>query len=292
MIKERLISACIGTLFIAVFQPFGIIHFGWWRWPMLIGIGILIAGSCLTSEFVVGKLFGLPNDIARGSRYIMRRNLVFEAINVPILTVLMCTYLHYLVNNEHINNHFGWNTLGSVLLVNAYTTVIIHLYWRNVYKKRIFAMQLEEAQRINGILAERFRQEQLHHNSHEGNDTTSGSSGKPLCIEGSTKEKVTVEPRDFLFAESEANYVNVHYLKGNEIKTTMLRSTIKDVADAVCSCSNIVRCHRAFIANMQQVHHLEGRSSGFMLVMKHQAGIVPVSKTYQQSVKTQLECPA
>ena len=43
---------------------------------------------------------------------------------------------------------------------------------------------------------------------------------------------------------------------------------------------------------MQQVHHLEGRSSGFMLVMNHQAGMVPVSKTYQQSVKTQLECPS
>ena len=42
MIKERLISAVIGTLFIAIFQPFGIIHFGWWRWPLLIGIGILM----------------------------------------------------------------------------------------------------------------------------------------------------------------------------------------------------------------------------------------------------------
>ena len=289
MIKERLISAAIGTLFIAIFQPFGIIHFGWWRWPLLIGIGMLIAFSCLAVEFVVDKLFKLPNDISRGSRYIMRRNLLFESINVPLLTALLCIYLHYLVNNEHIDNHFGWDTLGSVLLVNAYTTVIIHLYWRNVYKKRIFAMQLEEAQRLNGILAERFRQEQMRHNDREDNGCNSGMA--PLCIEGSTKEKVTVEPRNFLFAESEANYVNVHYLKDNEVKTTMLRSTIKDVADAVCSCSNILRCHRAFIANMQQVHHLEGRSSGFMLVMNHQAGIVPVSKTYQQSVKTQLESP-
>lgn len=291
MIKERLISAVIGTLFIAIFQPFGIIHFGWWRWPLLIGIGILIAFSCLTSELITNKLFRLPNDISRGSRYIMRRNFIFEATNVPLLTTLLCVYLHYLVNNEHINNHFGWSTLGSVLLVNAYTTMIIHLYWRNVYKKRIFAMQLEEAQRLNGILAERFRQEQMRHNSHEGGADNSTPT-TPLCIEGSTKEKVTVEPHNFLFAESEGNYVNVHYLKSNEVKTTMLRSTIKDVADAVCSCSNILRCHRAFIANMQQVHHLEGRSSGFMLVMNHQAGMVPVSKTYQQSVKTQLECPS
>ena len=57
IIKERLQSALIGILFIAVFLPFGLNHFGWMRWVLLGGLGVIIAFCVLVSEYVVEKVF-------------------------------------------------------------------------------------------------------------------------------------------------------------------------------------------------------------------------------------------
>ena len=59
--------------------------------------------------------------------------------------------------NDIVDNHFGWATFGSVIAVSIYVTIIIHLYWRNVYKKRYLIKQLEEMQLLNGIMLERQR---------------------------------------------------------------------------------------------------------------------------------------
>ena len=53
IIIERLQSALIGTLFIAVFLPFGLNNFDAMRWPLLAGIGAIIALSVLASELIV-----------------------------------------------------------------------------------------------------------------------------------------------------------------------------------------------------------------------------------------------
>lgn len=88
IIIERLQSALIGTLFIAVFLPFGLNHFDAMRWPLLAGIGAIIALSVLASELIVEHLFKMPNDISRGSKFIIKRNLFFEAFNI-VLQVLL-----------------------------------------------------------------------------------------------------------------------------------------------------------------------------------------------------------
>ena len=100
IIKERLQSALIGILFIAVFLPFGLNHFGWMRWVLLVGLGVIIAFSVLVSEYVVEKVFRMPNDISRGSQYIIRRNIRFESINILLGTTLMCLFLDAFANNE------------------------------------------------------------------------------------------------------------------------------------------------------------------------------------------------
>ena len=78
IIKERLQSALIATLFISVFLPFGLGHFGWLRLALLCGIGISIAISVLISELAVDKLFRMPNDVSLGRPYIIKRNNIIE----------------------------------------------------------------------------------------------------------------------------------------------------------------------------------------------------------------------
>ena len=52
IIKERLQSALIAILFISVFLPFGLNHFGWIRWALLAGLGLIIAAAKIIIAFI------------------------------------------------------------------------------------------------------------------------------------------------------------------------------------------------------------------------------------------------
>lgn len=285
IISERLQSVIIAVLFIAVFLPFGLSHFGWLRWPLLAGIALIIAFSVLTSEMAVDKLLGMPNDINRGSRYIIRRNIWFETLNIMLSVTLMTAFLHCFVNDDVVDNHFSWTTVGSVFAVNCYTTFIIHLYWRNVYKKRYLIRQLEEAQLLNGMLQERHRRAEESKPAEEPQP-----AAKEVTIVGQTRESLTIRPDDFVYATSEGNYVRVHYIYNKiEPKEMMIRTSMKNAVDTLCGYVGIMQCHRAFIVNLRHVEKIDGRNSGMSLVMRPTGDTVLVSRQYAADVKSRIK---
>ena len=286
IIKERLQSALIAILFISVFLPFGLNHFGWLRWALIGGLGVIIAFCVLTSELIVEKLFRMPNDVSLGSQYIIKRNIRFESINILFSVILMSLFLDAFANNDIVDNHFSWATLGTVIAINCFTTIVIHVYWRSVYKKRYIIKQLEEAQLLNGMLQER----QRHYTKEEPQPQSAPTADNDdvVCISGATKESLEVRPSDVVFATSEGNYVRVHYINNGNEHNMLIRTSMKNVADLLCRQSYIMQCHRAFIVNLHHVEKVESRNSGIALVMQYGEETVLVSKQYAAEVKEKL----
>ena len=289
IIKERLQSALIAILFISVFLPFGLNHFGWLRWALIGGLGIIIAFCVLTSELIVEKLFRMPNDVSLGSQYIIKRNIRFESINILFSVILMSLFLDAFANNDIVDNHFSWATLGTVIAINCFTTIVIHVYWRSVYKKRYIIKQLEEAQLLNGMLQER----QRHYTKEEPQPQSAPTADNDdvVCISGATKESLEVHPSDVVFATSEGNYVRVHYINNGNEHNMLIRTSMKNVADLLCRHSYIMQCHRAFIVNLRHVEKVESRNSGIALVMQYGEESVLVSKQYASEVKERIKNP-
>lgn len=289
IIKERLQSALIAILFISVFLPFGLNHFGWLRWALIGGLGIIIAFCVLTSELIVEKLFRMPNDVSLGSQYIIKRNIRFESINILFSVILMSLFLDAFANNDIVDNHFSWATLGTVIAINCFTTIVIHVYWRSVYKKRYIIKQLEEAQLLNGMLQER----QRHYTKEEPQPQSAPTADNDdvICISGATKESLEVRPSEVLFATSEGNYVRVHYINNGNEQNMLIRTSMKNVADLLCRHSYIMQCHRAFIVNLRHVEKVESRNSGIALVMQYGEESVLVSKQYASEVKERIKNP-
>lgn len=289
IIKERLQSALIAILFISVFLPFGLNHFGWLRWALIGGLGIIIAFCVLTSELIVEKLFRMPNDVSLGSQYIIKRNIRFESINILFSVILMSLFLDAFANNDIVDNHFSWATLGTVIAINCFTTIVIHVYWRSVYKKRYIIKQLEEAQLLNGMLQER----QRHYTKEEPQPQSAPTADNDdvVCISGATKESLEVRPSDVVFATSEGNYVRVHYINNGNEHNMLIRTSMKNVADLLCRHSYIMQCHRAFIVNLRHVEKVESRNSGIALVMQYGEESVLVSKQYASEVKERIKNP-
>ena len=289
IIKERLQSALIAILFIAVFLPFGLNHFGWMRWVLLGGLGITIAFCVLVSEYVVEKLFRIPNDVSLGSQHIIKRNICFESINILLSVSLMCLFLDAFANNDVVDNHFSWQTLGSVIAINCFTTIVIHVYWRSVYKKRYLIRQLEEAQLLNGMLQERQRKETRQQPQQQSEVTADNDD--IITISGATKESLDVRPSQVVYATSEGNYVRVHYYNNDSIGSMSIRTSMKKVSELLCRHSYFMQCHRAFIVNLRHVEKVESRNSGIALIMQDCSDTVLVSKQYTAEVKERIKNP-
>jgi DNA-binding LytR/AlgR family response regulator len=79
--------------------------------------------------------------------------------------------------------------------------------------------------------------------------------------------------------------VKVCQLQGNEVRTNMLRATMKQMEDALEAYPMIVRCHRAFMVNLAQVEQISSNSHAMQLVMRHCHDTIPVSRSNVNKLK-------
>lgn len=296
MIKEKSISAIIGTLFFAVFQPFGLSLFCMSeRFMITCGLFVVAFASCMTCEGIVNYVLRMPMDTSKEPSYTMKRGIVFQICNIIVLTTYLSLYFDRFASNDVVDNHLSVEHSLGMLVASIGCCLFIGLYWRNVYWKRHYAKQLEEAQMLNGVLMERSRLAEV--SKQESMTDTSSSKEERIMLEGSTKESVSLLLSDFIFAESEGNYVSIHYMEnpstGSEQteKQTMLRTSMKNVVAILCVNTEIIQCHRAYIVNLRHVQSVEGRSSGIGLKLRHCDTIVPVSKSYVNEVKERIKNP-
>lgn len=296
MIKEKSISAIIGTLFFAVFQPFGLSLFCTSeRFMITCGLFVVAFASCMTCEGIVNYVLRMPMDTSKEPSYTMKRGIVFQICNIIVLTTYLSLYFDRFASNDVVDNHLSVEHSLGMLVASIGCCLFIGLYWRNVYWKRHYAKQLEEAQMLNGVLMERSRLVEV--SKQESMTDTSSSKEERIMLEGSTKECVSLLLSDFIFAESEGNYVSIHYMEnpstGSEQieKQTMLRTSMKNVVAILCVNTEIIQCHRAYIVNLRHVQSVEGRSSGIGLKLRNCDTIVPVSKSYVNEVKERIKNP-
>ncbi len=96
--------------------------------------------------------------------------------------------------------------------------------------------------------------------------------------------QLSVTKDNLLYIESADNYINIWYMKNNLPKKLMLRNTLKRTAESLAE-TNVMRCHRGYMVNMEQVKVLRREKENFYLELGIE-GVkdIPVSKTYGDAV--------
>lgn len=96
--------------------------------------------------------------------------------------------------------------------------------------------------------------------------------------------QLSVTKENLLYVESADNYIYIWYMKGNLPKKLMLRNTLKRTAELLAD-TNVMRCHRGYMVNMEQVKVLRREKENFYLELGIE-GVkdIPVSKTYGEAV--------
>ena len=96
--------------------------------------------------------------------------------------------------------------------------------------------------------------------------------------------QLSVAKDNLLYVESADNYIYIWYMKGNLPKKLMLRNTLKRTTELLTD-TNVMRCHRGYMVNMEQVKVLRREKDNFYLELGIE-GVkdIPVSKTYGDAV--------
>lgn len=269
IIRMRVVSTAFTTLALAVFKPFGLDAWHWQGYLHLACIFVLGIIVCMLTDAVMKYLVRKPiclDDSMRDVNYFIRRNLYFQVINTLLVTLMICLYRHF-VMSEHIPaNHLSWSNFFETLLIIAFCSFAIGLYWRFKFRSRFLAEELEEAKLLN---------EQLQ--ALKPSPVSSRTS--EITLSGTTNEAVALQVSDLLYIEAEGNYVKVFHLRDGSVRADMLRATSKQTEENLHAYPMIVRCHRAFLVNLGQVEQVVYKSGSMQLVVRHCPEHIPVSRS-------------
>lgn len=286
-ITIRIISVCFAVLVLAVFKPFGLEAWQWQAYAHLLAIGVLGIIVCFVTEAILRYILKKPSSFERGVNYIIHRNLWFQLINTPLVTLMICLYRHFVLSDRVDANCLSWGNFFETLAIMAFCSFIIGLYWRFKFRGRYLAAELEETKQMNEQL-QRLQQQTLSQSeTPEPEQEAQPSAIQPSTIDlsGTTSDIVTLHVPNLLYIESVGNYVKVAQFHEGKVVTNMLRSTSKQIEEELSGYSTIVRCHRAFLVNLQQVEKIISKAGSMQLLIKHSNDYLPVSRSNMPGIK-------
>ena len=287
----RLLSTTFVVVALAVFKPFGLDAWQWQAYVHLVIIGAIGFSICMVTDLILKYIVHMPRSFKKGVSYIIRRNLWFQLINTLLVTVMICLYRHFLLSDRVEGNRLSWSNFFETLVIIAFCSFAIGLYWRFKFRSRYLAAELEETRLLNEQL------QQLQQDAVQRVDAAPSVetieketlSREPvpgaIVLKGTTSDSVTIPLADFLYAEAVGNYVKVYQWHDNELRTDMIRATMKQVEGDLQASRSVVRCHRAFLVNLQQVEQIVTRSGAMHLLIRHCHDSIPVSRSNVAQVK-------
>ena len=289
-IRTRAISIAFIVLALAIFKPFGLEAWQWMGLAHLLAIYMMGIFSCMITEGILKYIVRKPRSLERGVDYIISRNLWFQLINTPLVSLLICLYRHFMMSDLVPANLLSWSNYFETLLIIAFGSFAIGLYWRFKFRSTYLAAELEETKQLNEQL-QRLQQEAQQIAADvktTSSDATAAVITQPsstVTLTGGTSDTIQLHVPNLLYIEAVGNYVKIYQLNDGQVRSDMLRATSKQMEEDLSAYPMVVRCHRAFLVNLQQVEQIVSRAGAMQLMIKHCHEALPVSRSNALQVK-------
>ena len=296
-ISTRLISTAFMVLALAIFKPFGLEMWQWQASVHLLALFALGLFSCFLTEVILRYIIRMPRSYERGVSYIISRNLRFQCINTPLVSLLICLYRHFAMSELVEGNRLSLGNYLETLVIIAFLSFAIGLYWRFKFRSKYLSMELEETRLLNVELKKVQKDRVVADMKSETPESgisnplqqPATSLQQELTLSGTTNESVTLQISHLLFIEAVGNYVKVCHLCNGQVHADMLRATMKQMEETLQDYPIIVRCHRAFLVNLGQVEQFVSHSGSTQLLIKHCHESLPVSRSNMSQVKAAIK---
>lgn len=265
-----LLCVAIVIFILAIFEPFN------FRLNSLGQVWVLVGFALLTMLVTSIAFVLLPKIFKRfynPDKWTTGKSLLNNVFFLIIMGIGVVCYDYFIVMKQ-LPEYFPMGflvDLFAALTIGIIPLSIITIITQNNALKR----NLNSSKEINQILSERIKISPIKEDL--------------ITLNKSTKESISIRPEDILYMESEGNYVNVHYRQDEKVTYKQIRSTIKQMEETLQNHPMFIRCHRAFIVNINYISNAEGNAQGYQLTLSNVPQEIPVSRTYLKNIKDALQ---
>jgi DNA-binding LytR/AlgR family response regulator len=276
--RQILISIGSGILIFLVFylaQPFNINKLSE---PLQLVYSLAYAGVTAVGLLLLTVVFPLVfPSIFEEKEWIVAKEVVFVGMTLLVIAAGNILANHWL-EGAAINIESFLKFLMATVLIGIFPITFSVLLKQQVLLKRYS----EEAQNLNKQL----HSQQVFVQPISGD----GFLQRNILLQGDNQEEqLEVDPQNLWQLSTADNYVNILYKDGAIIKKILLRSPLKKMEDSLKEHSSMIRCHRSHIVNIEKVEKVIATAQGLKLKLQQQDQLVPVGKTYTDSVKARLK---
>lgn len=269
-----LLYVVITGLILAVFQPF---EYRLNSVEQMKALLCFMAIAFFCSSFVLVLLPKLFRNFYHPDNWSVKRE-IFNS-TLLLLSSGICVFIYdYFILSGHFPQEY-WNReffvifaidMFAAITIGSIPLVICLFMLKNKELKR----NLNEAILLSKMLSEKVKQE-------DGFAEISSL----VELRGETRDSIIVKPQDVFYLEASGNYVDVCYLDQGTVRHKLLRSTIKQMGETLKVHNGFLRCHRAYIVNINKVETIKGNAQGYRLGIKEVVEI-PVSRTYLEDFRS------
>ena len=262
--KAILIISLFVGVFMLVFEPFGISSFsGKLRVYFEMGYGLVTLGVLIFNLLLLPRLI---NDWFVSNKWTVFKQIIFQ-----IWILFSIGLFNFLYTSVFITFTHGFLAFVVfqfyTLVVGIFPILVITIINQNrlLSKNLILANEMNNDVKLTKQLT---------------------SLDEKICIVAeNNKDKLEINLSDLLYVTSTGNYIQVFYLKENELKNIMLRNTLKQAEVQLNEFHSVIKCHRAFLVNKNKIVRVKGNSQGLRLILKGTEEEIPVSKNYSKDMK-------
>jgi len=256
IVRLILFTAVFALIFINVYAPFGVdVWFNVTRWTLLLYSSIIILTGVLV--VVVSRIIMYHSS----HRYTIKlyQYLVWVLAEVFFMGLFYTLYQKLILGDTRFFPDLLVVSVQNTALVLLLPYSVLWLYFSWVENKKRLEL-------INEIQQPEARRSMIHFNDERG------------------VLRFSVKSDHLLFLEAADNYVYIHYLDSEKPSRLVLRNNLKKLGEDL-SGTDMVRCHRSFMVNVEKVALIKREKEGLLLELDLPGVMaIPVSQTYVQDV--------
>ena len=259
LISLVLFTALFALFFINLYEPFNssewynISKFEYFLYSsLLILVGVLIV--VISRLFMYFYVQVAPITYLGYAIWILIE-IIFMAALYALISYILDGYVSYTTCLE--------DSLINTALILLLPYFIMHLYFAFQEKARQLQQLKDSANLLNEHVHER--------------DIISFSDTKGEL-------RLSIKANTLLYIESADNYLEIWYIGQQGVTNYLLRNTLKNIEEKFVD-TNIIRCHRSYMVNFDQVKVAKKTKNGIFLDLGiEKVPEIPVSKSYGEKV--------
>jgi hypothetical protein len=267
MSPKRLVLSNIGaglfvSLFLVIFQPFGSsLYVREGRTWILWGYGFVTFAVLMFDMLLLPRIFpGIFNE----NRWNVFRGILFQFWHIVSIGTANILYSYFRAGKA-----LSFSSVAGFFLITfsiGFFPIIFSVVSFYHYLLKRYA---ESTREINeSIAASENRRKKDTEKLHS-----------IIITSESGKEEIEIDLKDLLFIKSVDNYVEIYRKERGLIKIILLRSSLKRIEEDLEAYPFLLRCHRTYLVNVNNISGVKGNSQGYKLTYEGVESFIPVSRS-------------